>query len=142
MNIDIETLKIVGAILGPILGIVSTIAPLFFRPSKARLRTDLEILKLLKEDDPNYQKVKNVVNEKIDELYKATKENYGRRIAIGLLGIMFLVGFGYWSYKLVVPEFSWWSLLTTYFSAIGVFYLVMALVGMEKLKAIIPRSSR
>lgn len=135
MDTDLKPLETIGTILGPILGIAATIIPLFVKPSKARLRADLEILKLLSASDPNYQKVKIVVDDKIDELYKATKVNYIERIAYGLLGTMLMVGFGYWSYTLVVPEFKWWSVLTGYFSLIGAAYLLMAFVGRQKVFA-------
>ena len=93
---------------------------------RASLKTDLEILKLIDSEDPNHKRVKRAVDVRILLLYgqEETRSPANRavrwtRIRI-VIGIVWTLGFAYWTMTLVQPVFSWWSLLTGYQTLAGV----------------------
>jgi len=96
--------------------------------TRASLKTDLEILKLIDSADPNHAKVKRTVDARIQALYDdgpdGPSSRQAERWAYGIGGGLWAVGFAYWTITLAQP-FSWWSLLTGYLALAG-----LALIGM------------
>lgn len=95
--------------------------------SRATLRADLEILKLLESTDENYQIVKANVDSSIRSIYQIRgKRTLRERSRVydraGLIvGIIFLGGFGWWTIYLVMGG-SWWAILailTGFFTLVG-----------------------
>jgi hypothetical protein len=124
-------LKALGAIISVLLAYVQ------FRglnlTSRATLKTDLEILKLLDAGNPNYPVVKQSIDQRLALLYAEppaqTKRYIGERIGIAALGLVVALGFSYWTFKLVEPGFTWWSLLTGYLALAGVIWMIMGATG-------------
>jgi len=101
--------------------------------TRASLKTDLEILKLIDSADPNHAKVKRIVDARIQALYDdqpaASSARQAERWAYGIGGGLWAVGFAYWTITLVLPGFSWWSLLTGYLALAGLGLTGMGISG-------------
>ena len=97
--------------------------------SRAALKTDLDILNLIKADDPNYATVKQRINERIRILY-APRPPLNWLMAWNVVaGLMFGFAFAYWTFRLVQHGFTWWSLVTGYAAFTSIVTAVMALRG-------------
>jgi hypothetical protein len=97
--------------------------------SRAALKTDLDILNLIKADDPNYAAVKQRITERIRILYAPRAPRNWLMAWNVVFGLILGFGFAYWTFRLVQPGFTWWSLLTGYVALTGIGAAVMALRG-------------
>ncbi|MDB5228063.1 MAG: hypothetical protein JWN78_2256 [Bacteroidota bacterium] len=88
---------------------------------RSSLKTDLDILKMLQEDDPNYSIVKNSINESIKKIYGVSNKNGLKIHSPGdfIFGILFLSGFSFWTYYLVRHDHLFWSYVTGFFAFAG-----------------------
>ena len=148
MALDTNILEPIASFIGSLVAIVTTLVPLFFRHSRARLRTDIEILNLIQKnpdyrEDKVYKKVKENLDKRILEVYSESKLSGLLRSGYILLGLLLIVLFGYVTLRLYFPEFSWWSILTGYFSVTGIVFILAGIYGrgkvFEELK-LIPKS--
>ena len=98
---------------------------------RATLRTDLEILKLLKPTDENYQLVKASVNSSIRSIYQTrSRRTFREQFRVYdwpmlIIGLVFMGGFGWWTGHLGIGG-SWWAILPGYFALAGLFYVFLA----------------
>jgi hypothetical protein len=110
-------------VIGIVAGLGSVVAAfLKFRDARplqnkrSRLKTDIEILRMLKSTDPEYDTVKEHVAVAIQDIYKKRDEKEGtfkvHNWEYFLLGLIATVGLTTWTVFLVKDVFSWWSLLT------------------------------
>jgi hypothetical protein len=104
--------------------------------SRTSLKTDLEILKLLDSNDSTYNTVKTAVDGRIARLYAPKPGNTSTRWFLAIGGLLWALGFSYWTFKLVQPGFTWWALLTGYLALTGVWplYWVVRSHGVGPLK--------
>lgn len=98
--------------------------------SRASLKTDLEILKLIAKSDPNYQIVKNDIDLRIKILYRRNTKPANWFIVS--IGVSLAVAFSYWTFHIVRNEFSWWSLMTGYFAITGLYLIALGFSGNSK----------
>ncbi len=85
-----------------------------------RLKTDLEILKLMGDKHNQYNVVKEQVDDLISDIYTTPiklsdakeKQYYFFRVIYVILGSCFL----FWTYYILIDGWSWWAILTGYFS--------------------------
>jgi hypothetical protein len=94
--------------------------------SRTALKTDLEILKLIDANDPNYETVKQRISERLQILYGPTAT---RRWGAAVFWFIWSFGFAYWTFRLVQHCFTWWSLLTGYLALMGIGMTINALRG-------------
>src|SRR5687767_14128624 len=91
--------------------------------ARATLKADLEILNLLDANDPNRDLLKRTINTRIKDLYAPaaveSERSEGRRWLLGAFGLLWALGFSYWTFVLVRPGFTWWALLTGYLALAG-----------------------
>ena len=124
-------LKALGFVVAGVAAYVQT-RGLYFA-SRTSLKTDLEILKLLDAADPNYQVVKSSIDARLARLYQprapATMRANVQRWAVAAVGLVWAVGFSYWTFALVRPGFTWWSLLTGYLAFGGAALALQGAVG-------------
>ena len=136
MNIDPETLKALTAIFGSV-AVIVPILPSLIRPSKSKLRLDIEILNMLQtnpdyKDDPEYKKVKIAIDDKIREIYSPPKISPLHRVGYAISGLI-LMGFcGTLTYHLVNP-FNIWSILTANLTLVGSIYFSAGILARGKL---------
>jgi hypothetical protein len=123
-------IKAVGAVIA---AAVAYLQILSARPiSRAALKTDLEILKLVDSADPYYETIRKSITRRIRLLYEEEAEslrNRLRRWAIGVFGLLGGVGFSYWTFYLVRDGFTWWAVLTGYLALAGLWGIVMSMRG-------------
>jgi hypothetical protein len=119
-GLDFELLlKIAAAIIG-VIGLLYQLRNLrlTFRSS---IKTDLEILKMLDTNDPNYEIVRGSINESIKRVYgdpnKKKFKIYSRLDFYG--GILFSIVFTYVTYYLCKDGFSFWGLITGFLALAG-----------------------
>ncbi|MFZ5981714.1 MAG: hypothetical protein ACOYVF_13910 [Candidatus Zixiibacteriota bacterium] len=132
-DIDWELVfKAIGAIVGAFVSLYQ------LRNIKPRLRStlksDIEILNLLKPDEPGYRAVKEHVDSKIRLLYKPLREKRSGGLKIYswpdfALGIIFLPGFLIWTVYLFRGGFNGWGLVTAFFAIAGLGGIIN---GLEK----------
>jgi hypothetical protein len=120
-TLDFELLlKISAAIIGAV-GLLYQLRNLrlTFRSS---IKTDLEILKMLEPNDPNYEIVRENINDSIKRVYgdpnKKRFKIYSQGDFYG--GLMCSIMFSYWTYYLCQDGFSFWGLLTGLIAAGGI----------------------
>jgi hypothetical protein len=101
--------------------------------SRTSLKTDLEILKLVDAVDPNYQIIKAAVDKQVALLYTPkiiqSLTSDPKRLALTIFGLLWALGFFYWTFKLVEPGFTWWAVLTGYLALMGLAWLSMGIRG-------------
>jgi len=114
-------IKGIGALIGVIVTYIQVRAAL--PTSRGALKVDLEILKLLDKSDPNYNMIKNSLDSRIQRCYAETSKVIVWPTVI--LGIVWALGFAYWTFYIVRDGFSWWSLLTGYLSLAGLGWIVI-----------------
>jgi len=114
--------KAVGALVGAIVSLyqLRNVNPRL----RSTLKSDIEILNLLKPDEPGYRAVKEHVDSKIRRLYKPERKKKEGRPKIYswpdfLLGIVFLPGFLIWTIYLFRNGFNGWGLVTAFFAFAG-----------------------
>ena len=131
---DSKTLEILVTVFVAIVGVVATLVPVFFRPGRSRLKADLEILKLLSPGDFHYKSVRQAVDERLGRLYSRSEVSELLRISFAIFGLSFAAGFGYWTYALVRPNFSWWASVTGYLTLAGFIYFCMGIFGPKRIR--------
>lgn len=102
---------------------------------REKLKMDLEIYKLMqdsRETWPYQQALKHQINAISSELY--VQDDGFRHAYHTTVGFALMAGFGWWSYELLRTDaeelefaFSWWVLLTGYWSLVGLFMVLAAL---------------
>lgn len=136
MNTTIDydiLLKFFASIIG-ILGVIYQLRNLKIT-FKSSIKTDLEILNMLEETDPNFAIVKKSVTESIKKRYsKSNRSLTIYSITDFILGIIFVFGFGYWTFYLSYESFSFWSLLTGQFAIAGLGGILSAFDKKEKIQ--------
>jgi len=131
---DGKALEILVTAFVALVGVVATFVPVFFRPGRSRLKADLEILKLLSPGDSHYESVRQAVDERLGRLYSRSEVSKLLRIIFSILGLGFVLGFGYWTYALVRPNFSWWASVTGYLTLAGFIYFCMGIFGPKRIR--------
>lgn len=134
---DIQTLveqivTIVGAIAGVALAIDKTRGALMglfnSKPLKRKaISADLELLKLMKENDPGYEELQNHIKDQVQTLirHEEKKELVSGNWSQLIVGLLMCGGFGYWTYYIVnSPQISnWWTILTGWMTLAGFGFL-------------------
>lgn len=119
--------------IGVLVGAAGTIYQLTKRDPRwrANLKTDIEILSMLKDDPDNQKIVQQNIDRSIQRRYPLGIEKGERRykhfnapILIG--GLIFLGGFGYWTFSLLSDGWNWWALLTGLFALSGLVNVINA----------------
>ncbi|MBI1806505.1 MAG: hypothetical protein HYR76_05580 [Ignavibacteria bacterium] len=119
-NIDIElVLKVLVGVAGIIVSLfqLRNLKPI----SRSAIKTDLEMLKMLDESDPNHAMIKARFDETIRRVYSmdhstGTKVHSWRDF---IFGVTFLSVFSVWTILLLKNGFTPWSLLTGFFAVAG-----------------------
>lgn len=119
-EIDFELLlKVTAAVIG-VVGVIYQLRNLRLR-FRSSIKTDLEILKMIEPTDPNFEIVQTNINESIKKVYgDPTKKKfkvYNPPDFYG--GLLWCIGFTYWTYHLCKDGFSFWSLITGFFAFAG-----------------------
>ena len=115
-----ELLKIIGVLGGVISSyiFIKSQAPVFRK--RAKLKTDLEILHMLRPEIQGHEvveQVKNHIETMICSIYAPPKVINWRRL---IPGIGCFLGFSYWTLILYTASgFSWWAILTGYLAFVG-----------------------
>ncbi len=106
---------------------------------RAALRTDLEILKLLGKENPNYEVVKTAIDARIQDIYG---EKVSQRKGTGRInwewfafGLVWASTFAYLTFHFSRDTFSWWSLLTGYAATAGIGWMMFAVRGRTRMWA-------
>lgn len=94
--------------------------------SRSQLKSDLEILKLLPdEEDPSHKTLKTSIDAKITRMYSGAasrsateKPGWKKNWVYLVYGISLFLIFGFWTYYLV-NRGSWWAILTGFFALAG-----------------------
>lgn len=137
MNWDI-LIKAFVAVVGAV-GIISQVMHHLPR-SRAALKHDLEVLKLIDSNDPNYLVVKKHVDNSVAKIYAAAEK---RRSSLKVyswsdfvLGTILLFLGIWWVLLATVDGFSWWVLLPAFIVIGGIGNISNAFdIESEKVKA-------
>lgn len=97
---------------------------------RSKLKTDSEILSRLDPESSAYKNLKLNIEAGVEKLYAqpAKKHRVGDVVADWrdlAIGVVFVVGFGFWTAYLVRDGFTWWSLLTGYFAFAGIGFIAL-----------------
>ena len=112
-SIDYELLLKIAAI---VVGLIGTLYQ--FRnwrlTSRSSIKTDLEILEKLDPLHPQREMIQQSIDEAIVTVYgEPNKKKFKIYSPVDFyLGLLFLIGFSYWTYILSREGFSFWSILT------------------------------
>lgn len=92
--------------------------------ARSRLKTDLEILKLIDASHPLYAAVQDQADAGLRQVYAAAGESaWGRRVYSSrdfIAGLIIAVGSGVWTAYLVTDGFNGWAVVTGFFMIAGV----------------------
>lgn len=118
-------IKAIGALIGAIVAYtqIKSTHPI----SRATLKADLEILKLIDKSDSNYKLIKDNFDSRIRHLY-GSRTKYTSWPTV-IFGALWASGFAYWTFYIVKDGFSWWSLLTGYLAIGGLGWVMMGFRG-------------
>jgi hypothetical protein len=92
--------------------------------SRATLKADLEILKLLEPQEANYKLVKAHIDASLQRIYPLTNETGGKpakvidKVLLGYFIVHTLIFVG-WTLYILRNGFSGWGLVTTAFAIVG-----------------------
>ena len=103
--------------------------------SRATLKADLEILKLIDPSDPAFARVKAHIERAVDRNYPAGSQAEGATRIDWPLLVFFVVaatGLITWTVYLVRDGFNAWSLLTGTFALVSAFGILGAFISDEK----------
>jgi uncharacterized membrane protein (DUF2068 family) len=92
---------------------------------RATLKADLELLKAAREQNLECMQLETSVRAELARLYDREKRAEWKTLAFGSV---FALAFGVWTAYIVKDGFSWWALLTGFFTFIGI---SIALSGLE-----------
>ncbi len=126
--------------VGVLIGAVGTVYQLIVRDPRWRstLKTDIEILNLLDAEDENRKYIQQNIDKTVRSRYpyeELTAEELEEVKREGLrvystsnliIGIVFSVGFGYWTFSLLADGWNWWALLTGFFAFGGLGNIMLA----------------
>ena len=122
MSLDWETaLRVVPLVAGALISLyrLQSLEPRL----RSRLKSDSEILSRLDPESPAYELLKRNIEAGVERLYaQPAAELKWKDLAIG---VIFVVGFGFWTAYLVRDGFTWWALLTGYFTLAGVGFIAL-----------------
>jgi hypothetical protein len=98
---------------------------------RSSVKADLELLKLMDEDDPGYKELKAHIKSQVLSLTKVDDERSelvtGRLPQI-LIGLAMAGGFSYWTYRIITSDISnWWTILTIWLAMAGFGFLITPL---------------
>jgi hypothetical protein len=123
--------------VGVLIGAAGTIYQITRRDPRwrATLKADIEILNLL-DDGESKEIIKRNVDRVVQSRYpvRAVEEGVETKrrsvrvynVSNLVIGIIFLVGFGYWTFSLVEDGWNWWAILTGFFAFGGLGNIMMA----------------
>ena len=93
---------------------------------RSKLKSDVEILTKLDPDSKAYATLKSNVEIAVEKLYPSSEQHEQKVVVSDVaFGVIFLVGFGFWTAHLVSDGFSYWALLTGFFAVTGVGLLLL-----------------
>lgn len=138
LNSDTQSLDLLLAIIGSVVAVIVTLAPLLIRTGKSSLRTDIEILNMLQKnpdyrEDKTYKKIKRKIDGLILEVYPDSRISPLTRTVYVMSGVLFIGLFGYFTLNLVFSNFTFLSILTGYLTLTGIVYLLAGIFGRGKL---------
>ncbi|MGH2775319.1 MAG: hypothetical protein ACRDJT_07795 [Actinomycetota bacterium] len=90
---------------------------------RSKLKTDSEILSRLDPESSAHGLLKRNIEAGVERLYArpAAELKWGD-VAVG---VVFVVGFGFWTAYLVRDGFTWWALLTGYLTFAGMGFIAL-----------------
>jgi hypothetical protein len=97
---------------------------------RATLKTDAEILERLDPNSAAYKSPKQSIEARVERL-SAEPQN-GVILFDVALGVIFFVGFGFWTANIVWDGFSGWALLTGYLTLSGAGFVLLGFSGCPK----------
>ena len=128
----LEALRAAGILVAVIVALLGLrkVEPTL-RP-RSKLKTDLEILNMLKHKDPYYKVVRSNVDAMITKIYKRpSQQEITERLKVYnwlyfVLGISCFPGFSFWTWYLVKDSFSWWAIATGFLALAGFGWIIGA----------------
>ncbi len=57
------------------------------------------------------------------------RQIYAPSWAVAIIGLLWSLGFSYWTFKLVQPGFTWWALLTGWIALLGLGWFIVAMAA-------------
>ena len=138
----------IGSIIGLAIGVVVSLYKIreiksgwSKRPRlRSTLKTDLELLKMLKSDPRNKDILQAHINATIDRIYRRPVPQGGsKRLEVHswsdfIFGICFFLGFSLWTGYLLKGGFNWWVIITGFFAFAGLGGLASAFEEHEPTK--------
>lgn len=112
MNFDL-IIKAVGAVVAAVVSLTRLSTHYFH--GRARLKSDIEIMNMLDEDDPNYKLVAEHVNKSIHAIYSEEKDKEIPAVSNWrdlIFGIILLLFGMIWTLYVLRDGFSWWSIIS------------------------------
>jgi hypothetical protein len=97
---------------------------------RATLKTDAEILERLDPNSAAYKSLKQSIEARVERL-SADPQNEVILFDV-VLGVLFIVGFGFWTAYIVRDGFSLWALLTGYLTLSGAGFVLLGFRGRPK----------
>jgi hypothetical protein len=132
---------IVFRAVGALIGLGGFIYQWILRDPRWRstLKADIELYNILDKDDPNREIIHHNISKVVRSRYLDVKK-LGAEEELGaarprfrvynvsnlVLGIIFLGGFGYWTFALLADGWNWWALITGFFAFGGLGNLMIA----------------
>ena len=93
---------------------------------RSKLKSDVEILSKLDPESKAHATLKKNIEVAVEQLYPSSGQPAQKVIVSDVIfGVIFLVGFGFWTAYLVRDGFSNWALLTGFFAFAGVGFLLL-----------------
>jgi hypothetical protein len=123
--------------VGVLIGAAGTIYQITRRDPRwrATLKADIEILNLLEEGESK-ETIRRNVDRVVQSRYPVKVVEEGTEVKQRgvrlynvsnlVIGVVFLVGFGYWTFSLVEDGWNWWAILTGFFALGGLGNIMMA----------------
>lgn len=113
-------LKASGSVVAIIVAYIQIRA--FRLNSRSSLKTDLEIFNLLDKADPNYEIIKKGISLRINQYalrsFPSLKKGNYEWPGI-IFSFIWALGFAYWTFYLLKPGFTWWTIITGSMTILG-----------------------
>ncbi len=94
---------------------------------RSSIKADLELLKIMDEEDPGYKELKAHIKSQVLSLTKADDEKselVTGKLPQTIVGILMASGFSFWTYKIITSDISnWWTILTVWLALAGFGFL-------------------
>lgn len=98
---------------------------------RSKLKTDSEILSRLDPESLAHGLLKRNIEEGVEKL--CAEPSAKLKVWDVAAGVVFVVGFGFWTAYLVRDGFTWWSLLTGYLTFAGIGFIALGFgLGVSK----------